>query len=91
MTAPRPLTRRQHALLRFSARHGGRGTHVTAMALLVWEAFGLGLLPYRQELAAAVRHPDAEAAEPTEVRRLRRLRDRRPRRVGDHLPETRGT
>ncbi|SDG95943.1 DUF3263 domain-containing protein [Klenkia brasiliensis] len=86
-----PLTRRQHALLRFSARHALAGTGYDRQRLAIWEAFGIGVLRYRQQLMAAVRHPGAEAAEPAEVRRLRRLLDRRAHRGGVHPPETRST
>lgn len=73
----RPLTRRDVALLRFSARHALAGTDWHVHRLAVWEAFGVGVLRYRQQLVALIRHPAAEAAEPAEVRRLRRLLDRR--------------
>lgn len=87
-----PLTRYQLALLRFSARHALAGSGFEAQRLGIWEAFGVGVLRYRQQLMGAVRHPDALAAEPAEVRRLHRLLDRRAHRGGAHTTgETRST
>lgn len=77
MTAP--LTRSQAAMLRFAARHAG--TQGTALEIAVYEAFGLGLVGYFQQLHRLVQLPAAEAADPITVRRYRRIAAARTRRV----------
>lgn len=85
----RPLTRRELAMLRFSARHALAGTPWHQLRLATWEAFGLGVLHWRQQMTHLIRLPAAEAAEPAEVRRLRQhLQRRTDRRHASHLSAT---
>lgn len=85
MTASVPLTRRQEVLLRFAARHAD--TQGAALEVAVFEAFGLGLVQYLQQLYQLVQLPAAEATDPITVRRLRRLAAARQH----HAPITEAT
>lgn len=79
MPDPDALPTRLAVVLRFEARHAGWVD--AALEPAVRQAFGIGLLRYRQRLHAAVKHPAAEAFDAATVRRLRRLLEARTRRL----------
>lgn len=79
MTDRVPLTPADLEVLEFERlTWGSPGRRETAIR----ERFGYSLTRYGQRLQAIIRHPEADAYDPTHVRRLIRLRDERARRRG---------